>query len=55
MSEIKDDTLKYQTLVWGELKNKLEKHRKDLQVSKGNLMKMIFKEYYSKINTDYNK
>lgn len=49
------ETIKYQTLVWGDLKTKLEKHRQDLQVSKGSLMKIILKEYYSKLNTDYNK
>ena len=49
------EKLKYQAMVWGKLKEKVEQHRKDMQMTKGGLTKYIFNEYYSKINTGYNK
>lgn len=53
--EKEKEIVKYQALFWGKLLEKMEKHRKDMQMTKGGLLKFITNEYYSKINSEYNK
>jgi hypothetical protein len=49
------ETLKVQAIVWGGLKEKVERHRDATQMTIGAIVKTALSEYYSKVNMDYNK
>lgn len=49
------EILRAQPLFWGQLKEKIEQHHKQTGLSISSIIKTGMNEYYSKINTDYNK
>lgn len=46
---------KLQTTICCGIKKKFERHKKDTGMLDAPLLKYIISEYYSKVNTDYNK
>lgn len=49
------EEIEARTKLRGQLKSKFECHLKDANINRGSLLKLIMSEYYSKVNTDYNK